>query len=187
MLAWEPLLRPGDAVEVAEAAGLTAEDLVRAPGSSGSSTEGVRWVAATVVAAVPRVTLRGEVGAALVLRPAANRNGTRGGGVRGAAWVHVPSRAWPEGDQPLRWAWRPTKRLRDDALPARKQRRRLARERADGLPDGPAEGPADGSPDGLADPAASPAATAARAPQLQPQVRFQSLKPFAAQGGGLGD
>jgi len=103
--------------------------------------ESLQWEAATVVAAIPRVTLRGELGAALDLKLGAGsshitrakrsriapikdrgEDDEEGGEEEDKLHVHVPSRLWPEGESPLRWSWRPSKHLRDKIVPGQKRR-----------------------------------------------------------------
>jgi len=172
MLEWEPLLRPGDEIEVADTsllsrvgAGVVAANMPESSSHSGhsgdsshsshsslsrgsshgsssssssSSFESLHWLPATVLAAIPRVTLRGELGAALDLKlgvgssgssaiktqrgkpaPTSDTFGVDEEDLNDKLYVHVPSRAWPEGESPLKWAWRPSERLIIQVWPSR--------------------------------------------------------------------
>jgi hypothetical protein len=81
----EPTIKPGDVVEVEQ---------------RGS------WFKCPVVSVVPRVTLRNEIGAALVLKifPGLGDRADKHDDL-----IHIPSRIWPEGDSSRMWSWRITK------------------------------------------------------------------------------
>ena len=107
--------------------------MTSSPQGTSSERGGDAWRTATVEAVLPRVTLRGEVGAALVLRfggtdetgpetraeTGAKTGAETGAGAGASSWfegagpgtVVVPSRLWPEGADPRGWLWRPAPAL----------------------------------------------------------------------------